>query len=274
MFLMPRQRKAYETFFKDPAGTLHIHSSLARGGSHDKLHPSHWEVVRDLVGDHRGRGYSGESLVSINQLVSGLTNLGGSFSGKSPAKAGAAKGEENGGQGDGSGGTGAGEGDHGFGGFDDNDAELETGSRKKSKSQSPLKTALANSKGGGYGGVDKREEHRRVFCDKFESIFKTDGSGQRFVEYKRRQFRKIREQAGIKDDDFVESLRTTKGLSFSEGASGQFKFFTGDGRYFVKTLTTSEKKLLVCMAEDLQQYWKHNRRSKLGRICEFRSIGA
>ena len=34
----------------------------------------------------------------------------------------------------------------------------------------------------------------------------------------------------------------------------------------MKTLSNSEKKILVNIAEDLQRYWKHNRDSKLGRI--------
>ena len=199
MFLMPQQRKVYETFFKDPSGTLRIHSALSRGRRLDELSEEDWNGVRDTVGGNRGRGYSGESLVSINQLVGGLTNLGGSFktltgggrkgTDESSPQAKSANALEKEGL----------------------TLQLEEGStERRTSSDAPLTAGQSNE--GRYGGVELRHEHRRVFCDKFESIFKSDGTGQRFVEYKRKQFHKIRMQANIKDEDFVNSLRTTKGL--------------------------------------------------------------
>lgn len=75
----------------------------------------------------------------------------------------------------------------------------------------------------------------------FKNIFGgTQSDDFSFRDYCPHLFAKIRQLQGITAEDFAASFKTQCKLSFSEGRSGAFLFFSGDERFVCKTTSKSE----------------------------------
>jgi len=117
----------------------------------------------------------------------------------------------------------------------------------------------------------------------FSNIFDADASKRfgmmRFIDYAPMVFQQIRSSYGILPDSYIRSvgpeqllgnmilgnLSSLSELS-SEGKSGAFFYYTSDGRYMIKTVTSKEFKLLRRM---LSQYYDHMMRYSSSLICRF-----
>ena len=73
----------------------------------------------------------------------------------------------------------------------------------------------------------------------------------KFKDFCPHVFARIREAFGISSSSYIQSLRSTAKEKLSEGASGAFMFFTGDGKYVVKSTTPTE---LSCLLRILVPY--------------------
>lgn len=87
-----------------------------------------------------------------------------------------------------------------------------------------------------------------------------------FHDYEPHAFRKIRECFGVDNDKYLTSLSTTAKERLSEGASGAFMFFSGDGGLIVKSTSTEESKFLRSIASQYADYLCGNPRSLLTRF--------
>ena len=56
--------------------------------------------------------------------------------------------------------------------------------------------------------------------------------------------------------DYLGSLKEQVKESFSEGKSGAFLYFTSDGRYIVKTVTRSERTVILKIADNMLSYFE------------------
>ena len=56
--------------------------------------------------------------------------------------------------------------------------------------------------------------------------------------------------------DYLGSLQEQVKESFSEGKSGAFLYFTSDGRYIVKTVTRSERTVILKIADNMLSYFE------------------
>merc|ERR1719401_2074274 len=101
----------------------------------------------------------------------------------------------------------------------------------------------------------------------FDSAVSKRVTMTRFMDYAPMVFQRIRSSFGIAHDDYLRSvgpeqllgnmvlgnLSSLSELS-SEGKSGAFFYFTADGKYMMKTVTSKEHKLLKKM---LKRYYDH-----------------
>lgn len=101
----------------------------------------------------------------------------------------------------------------------------------------------------------------------------------RFIDYAPMVFQKIRASFGISHDEYLRSIGPEQLLGnmvlgnlaslselSSEGKSGAFFYYTADGRYMMKTVSTKEHQLLKRM---LKRYFDHTTRSPGTLIVRF-----
>ena len=102
----------------------------------------------------------------------------------------------------------------------------------------------------------------------------------RFIDYAPLVFRKLREElAGITEDDYTRSVGPEQLLGnmvlgnlsslaelSTEGKGGAFFYYTADGRFMIKTVSPTEKRLLKQM---LKEYYMHLKENKESLIVRF-----
>ena len=96
-----------------------------------------------------------------------------------------------------------------------------------------------------------------------------------FVDYAPLVFHYIRRKFNIDDQDYKQSIKgeTEKMIEkFTEGRSGSFFYFSEDGKYIVKTLTTGESKFLVHFLPHYIKYMSNNPHSLISRFIGFHSM--
>ena len=90
----------------------------------------------------------------------------------------------------------------------------------------------------------------------------------KFKDYMPRVFRAVRSMSGISESDYMQSIAGN--FSYIEfianSKSGQFFFYSYDGKYMIKTQTMEEAKLLRRMMPD---YVKHLHSNKDSFMCRF-----
>jgi 1-phosphatidylinositol-4-phosphate 5-kinase len=87
-----------------------------------------------------------------------------------------------------------------------------------------------------------------------------------FVDYAPDAFAEIRRLSGVEPVNYIMSLSTTKRERFTEGASGAFLYFSGDGRFIVKTLSRSDRLALLAL---LPAYLRHLRAHPQSLLVRF-----
>lgn len=102
----------------------------------------------------------------------------------------------------------------------------------------------------------------------------------RFIDYAPLVFRKLREElAGITEEDYMRSVGPEQLLGnmvlgslsslaelTTEGKGGAFFYYTADGRFMIKTVSSKEKRLLK---EMLKEYFYHLKNNKDSLIVRF-----
>jgi hypothetical protein len=102
----------------------------------------------------------------------------------------------------------------------------------------------------------------------------------RFIDYAPLVFRKLREElAGITEEDYMRSVGPEQLLGnmvlgslsslaelTTEGKGGAFFYYTADGRFMIKTVSSKEKRLLKQM---LKEYFYHLKNNKDSLILRF-----
>jgi 1-phosphatidylinositol-4-phosphate 5-kinase len=79
-------------------------------------------------------------------------------------------------------------------------------------------------------------------------------------------FREIRQQEGIDDEYYLELLSSPANERLSEGASGAFMFFCGNGEFIVKTIRSREARVLH---QSLPLYTSYLRKNTGSLLCRF-----
>ncbi|OQS05145.1 phosphatidylinositol-4-phosphate-5-kinase (PIPK-D1/GPCR-PIPK) [Thraustotheca clavata] len=87
-----------------------------------------------------------------------------------------------------------------------------------------------------------------------------------FHDYEPNSFRRIRERFGVDNIRYLRSLSSTAKERLSEGASGAFMFFSGDGSLIVKSTSPEECKFLRSIAKEYADYLCENPNSLLTRF--------
>ena len=87
-----------------------------------------------------------------------------------------------------------------------------------------------------------------------------------FKDYCPRLFAKIRRLQGIDNIDYANSFITQCKLSFSEGRSGAFLFFSGNEKFVCKTTSKDECKKLKEILPQFIEYLEANPKTL---ICPF-----
>ncbi|CAK4081290.1 unnamed protein product [Aphanomyces euteiches] len=87
-----------------------------------------------------------------------------------------------------------------------------------------------------------------------------------FHDYVPHAFRKIRQRFGVDNIRYLKSLSSTAKERLSEGASGAFMFFSGDGSLIVKSTSPEECHFLRSIAEDYAAYVVANPETLLTRF--------
>lgn len=96
-----------------------------------------------------------------------------------------------------------------------------------------------------------------------------------FTDYAPEAFRVLRESLGIKDADYIKSIKGDKNVmveKFTEGRSGSFFYFSEDGKYLVKTLSSSESRFFVSRLRQFVEYTIKNRGSLITRFLGLHNI--
>jgi len=76
-----------------------------------------------------------------------------------------------------------------------------------------------------------------------------------FVDFKPQTFRRVREHFGVKVEDYAASFASTQRERLTEGGSSDaFFFYSGDGRFIVKSCTPLEFWTLLSMADAYAAY--------------------
>ncbi|KAF0682461.1 Aste57867_25413 [Aphanomyces stellatus] len=75
-----------------------------------------------------------------------------------------------------------------------------------------------------------------------------------FHDYEPHAFRRIRARFGVDNIRYLKSLSSTAKERLSEGASGAFMFFSGDGSLIVKSTSPDECRFLRSIADDYAAY--------------------
>lgn len=75
-----------------------------------------------------------------------------------------------------------------------------------------------------------------------------------FHDYEPHAFKKIRERFGVNNEAYLQSLSATAKERLSEGASGAFMFFSGDGSLIVKSTSKEECTFLRSIAQQYADY--------------------
>ena len=93
--------------------------------------------------------------------------------------------------------------------------------------------------------IQSRQSMMADSAPAFRNIFegflrKTQSDDFSFRDYCPQLFARVRSLQGIKAEDYANSFKTQCKLSFSEGRSGAFLFFSGDERFVCKTTSKSE----------------------------------
>jgi len=95
----------------------------------------------------------------------------------------------------------------------------------------------------------------------------TSSEGYEFIDYAPYVFSRLRAQAGITPQDYMEAMRPSNFLGtlmqdqlqkFSEGRSDSFFIFSPDRRFILKTLKSEEAQLLLKILPNLHQYFLAN----------------
>ncbi|CAE7914726.1 PIP5K6, partial [Symbiodinium sp. KB8] len=84
----------------------------------------------------------------------------------------------------------------------------------------------------------------------------------------------IRSLSGIRASAFVQSLGSRKRERFTEGASGAFLYFSGDGRFIVKTLSEADKHALLRLLPAYLAYLRTHPASRIVRFLGCHSVHA
>ncbi|OQS01308.1 phosphatidylinositol-4-phosphate-5-kinase (PIPK-D1/GPCR-PIPK) [Achlya hypogyna] len=87
-----------------------------------------------------------------------------------------------------------------------------------------------------------------------------------FHDYEPHAFRRIRERFGVDNLRYLKSLSSTAKERLSEGASGAFMFFSGDGSLIVKSTSPEECNFLRAIADEYAEYLCDNPTSLLTRF--------
>jgi 1-phosphatidylinositol-4-phosphate 5-kinase len=96
-----------------------------------------------------------------------------------------------------------------------------------------------------------------------------------FVDYAPEAFRVLRHKLGIKDVDYIRSIKGNKNVmveKFTEGRSGSFFYFSEDGKFLVKTLSSSESQFLLSKLHHFVEYVTSNKDSLLTRFLGLHNI--
>lgn len=107
--------------------------------------------------------------------------------------------------------------------------------------------------------ADNFLHHARQSSKKYTQI-------RTFHDYEPHAFRRIRDRFGMDDNRYIKSLSSTTKERLSEGASGAFMFFSGDGSLIVKSTSKEELKFLRTIAGHYADYLCHNPNSLLTRF--------
>jgi len=112
-------------------------------------------------------------------------------------------------------------------------------------------------------GVPSNRIQSRASIDPSENPFKNIFGGTQsddfsFRDYCPQLFAKVRSLQGVSAEDFANSFKTQCKLSFSEGRSGAFLFFSGDERFVCKTTSKSECDKLKEILPDFIKYLEAN----------------
>jgi len=62
----------------------------------------------------------------------------------------------------------------------------------------------------------------------------------KFKDYLPYEFAQLRELSAIDHGDYATAFKSTTNEKFSEGRSGAFMYFSSDGKYIVKTMSSAE----------------------------------
>jgi 1-phosphatidylinositol-4-phosphate 5-kinase len=96
-----------------------------------------------------------------------------------------------------------------------------------------------------------------------------------FLDFAPNVFRTIRSQLGISEKEYSDSIHgDTSAMieKFTEGASGSFFYFSEDGQYLVKTLTTPEAGVLLQLLPSYVDYLTEHPHSLLTKFVGFHSV--
>lgn len=96
-----------------------------------------------------------------------------------------------------------------------------------------------------------------------------------FTDYAPEAFRVLRESLGIKDADYIKSIKGDKNVmveKFTEGRSGSFFYFSEDGKFLVKTLSGSESRFFISRLRQFVEYAAKNRGSLITRFLGLHNI--
>nr|CCA14757.1 phosphatidylinositol 4phosphate 5kinase (PIPKD3/GPCRPIPK) putative [Albugo laibachii Nc14] len=117
--------------------------------------------------------------------------------------------------------------------------------------------------------ASKMSSSRRVVHLRLHEL----GMTVRFADYHPLSFQDMRQGFGIKETLYRKSfLSTCHERIQSGGSSGAFMFYTADYSFIVKTVTKSERNVLLRMLPDYIQYMKENPMSHLTRFYGCHSI--
>ncbi|DBA04988.1 TPA: hypothetical protein N0F65_006990 [Lagenidium giganteum] len=93
-----------------------------------------------------------------------------------------------------------------------------------------------------------------------------------FYDFQPRVFASIRHMYGIDDAEYVFAFRRTANERISEGRSGAFIFNTCDRKYLVKSMTSSEKAVLLELFPKYVRYLQWNPNTLLPRFFGFHAM--
>lgn len=104
-----------------------------------------------------------------------------------------------------------------------------------------------------------------------EVIFNLNAKHQ-FRDFRPATFRKLRQMAGLEEDRYLELISQPTKERLSEGASGAFFFYCGEGELVVKTVAKHEAKTLLKILDRYLAYLQSRTESLLVRFLGLHSI--